>query len=114
LQYRRYKQAPINYPLAPRWVRWPCDALLRRLFEHPVVARDAHERAPDPLEETFWVLVDLSVEHPEFHITPLLRMTLDVYADLFESDLESVADNVAKMWPPGGPTADAFGIRKSH
>jgi integrase len=26
-------------------------------------------------------------------------MTLDVYADLFESDLESVAENVAKMWP---------------
>ncbi len=29
-------------------------------------------------------------------------MTLDVYADLFESDLESVAENVAKMWPPVG------------
>lgn len=26
-------------------------------------------------------------------------MTLDVYADLFESDLELVAENVAKMWP---------------
>jgi integrase len=26
-------------------------------------------------------------------------MTLDVYADLFDSDLESVADNVAKLWP---------------
>jgi integrase len=26
-------------------------------------------------------------------------MTLDVYADLFDSDLESVAENVAKMWP---------------
>ena len=24
-------------------------------------------------------------------------MTLDVYADLFESDLDSVAENVAKM-----------------
>ena len=30
LHYHRYKQAPINYPLAPRWVRWPCDGLLRR------------------------------------------------------------------------------------
>jgi integrase len=27
-------------------------------------------------------------------------MTLDVYADLFDSDLDAVADNVAKMWPP--------------
>ena len=27
-------------------------------------------------------------------------MTLDVYADLFESDLDAVAENVAKMWPP--------------
>ncbi len=26
-------------------------------------------------------------------------MTLDVYADLFESDLETVADTVEKMWP---------------
>ena len=26
-------------------------------------------------------------------------MTLDVYADLFDSDLGSVAENVAKMWP---------------
>jgi len=24
---------------------------------------------------------------------------LDVYADLFDSDLAAVADNVAKMWP---------------
>jgi integrase len=29
-------------------------------------------------------------------------MTLDVYADLFDSDLESVAESVAKMWPRGG------------
>jgi integrase len=26
-------------------------------------------------------------------------ITLDVYADLFESDLDSVAENVAKLWP---------------
>jgi hypothetical protein len=26
-------------------------------------------------------------------------MTLDVYADLFDSDLESVADRVAELWP---------------
>jgi hypothetical protein len=26
-------------------------------------------------------------------------MTLDVYADLFESDVDTVAENVAKMWP---------------
>ena len=26
-------------------------------------------------------------------------MTLDVYAGLFESDLDTVAENVAKMWP---------------
>ena len=26
-------------------------------------------------------------------------MTLDVYADLFDSDLDSVAENVAKLWP---------------
>jgi integrase len=26
-------------------------------------------------------------------------MTLDVYADLFDSDLDAVAENVAKMWP---------------
>jgi hypothetical protein len=25
-------------------------------------------------------------------------MTLDVYADLFESDLDTVAENVGKMW----------------
>ena len=25
-------------------------------------------------------------------------MTLDVYADLFESDLDAVAENVGKMW----------------
>jgi hypothetical protein len=29
-------------------------------------------------------------------------MTLDVYADLFDSDLESVAETVAKMWPREG------------
>jgi integrase len=29
-------------------------------------------------------------------------MTLDVYADLFDSDLESVAESVAKMWPRRG------------
>lgn len=28
-------------------------------------------------------------------------MTLDVYADLFDSDLDSVAESVAKMWPRG-------------
>lgn len=27
-------------------------------------------------------------------------MTLDVYADLFDSDLATVAESVAKMWPP--------------
>lgn len=27
-------------------------------------------------------------------------MTLDVYADLFDSDLTAVAESVAKMWPP--------------
>jgi integrase len=27
-------------------------------------------------------------------------MTLDVYADLFDTDLDTVAENVAKMWPP--------------
>ena len=27
-------------------------------------------------------------------------MTLDVYADLFDSDLGTVAESVAKMWPP--------------
>jgi integrase len=26
-------------------------------------------------------------------------MTLDVYADLFDSDLDSVAESVAKLWP---------------
>ena len=26
-------------------------------------------------------------------------MTLDVYADLFESDLDSVAASVSKLWP---------------
>jgi hypothetical protein len=26
-------------------------------------------------------------------------MTLDVYVDLFDSDLSSVAESVAKMWP---------------
>jgi integrase len=28
-----------------------------------------------------------------------VAMTLDVYADLFDSDLASVAESVAKMWP---------------
>jgi integrase len=26
-------------------------------------------------------------------------MTLDTYADLFDSDLDSVAENVSKLWP---------------
>jgi integrase len=26
-------------------------------------------------------------------------MTLDIYASLFDSDLDAVAENVAKMWP---------------
>ena len=26
-------------------------------------------------------------------------MTLDVYADLFDSDLDAVAESVAKLWP---------------
>lgn len=29
-------------------------------------------------------------------------MTLDTYADLFESDLDTVAENVGKMWAAGG------------
>jgi integrase len=29
-------------------------------------------------------------------------MTLDVYADLFESDLDAVAENVGKMWARAG------------
>jgi integrase len=29
-------------------------------------------------------------------------MTLDAYADLFASDLESVAENIAEMWPREG------------
>jgi len=32
-------------------------------------------------------------------------MTLDIYADLFDSDLEFVAESVAKMWPRAGQTA---------
>jgi integrase len=32
-------------------------------------------------------------------------MTLDVYADLFESDLDAVAENVAKLWPEQVPSA---------
>ena len=32
-------------------------------------------------------------------------MTLDVYADLFEADLDSVAQNVARMWPREGKMA---------
>jgi integrase len=27
-------------------------------------------------------------------------MTLDIYGHLFETDLDTVAENVAKMWPP--------------
>jgi integrase len=30
----------------------------------------------------------------------IAAMTLDVYADLFDSDLGAVAESVAKMWPP--------------
>ena len=46
-------------------------------------------------------------------------MTLDVYADLFDSDLESVAETVTKMWPraiqvhtcsaPKVPSSSAYG-----
>ena len=32
-------------------------------------------------------------------------MTLDVYCDLFDSDLDAVAENVGKMWARGGQTA---------
>lgn len=32
-------------------------------------------------------------------------MTLDVYADLFDSDLDAVAANVGKLWARGGQTA---------
>jgi integrase len=32
-------------------------------------------------------------------------MTLDVYADLFDSDLDAVAENVGKLWARGGQTA---------
>jgi integrase len=32
-------------------------------------------------------------------------MTLDVYADLFESDLDAVAENVAKLWPAQVPSS---------
>ena len=31
-------------------------------------------------------------------------MTLDVYDDLFDSDLDAVAENVGKMWARGGQT----------
>jgi hypothetical protein len=37
---------------------------------HANVVRDAHERTPDPLEENFWVFVDLSVKDPEYYIAP--------------------------------------------
>ncbi len=29
-------------------------------------------------------------------------MTLDIYADLFDSDIDAVAENVSNLWP-GGP-----------
>ena len=32
-------------------------------------------------------------------------MTLDVYADLLDSDLDAVAENVGKLWARGGQTA---------
>jgi integrase len=35
-------------------------------------------------------------------------MTLDVYADLFDSDLDSVAESVSKMWPREVVTARPF------
>jgi integrase len=38
-------------------------------------------------------------------------MTLDVYADLFDSDLDSVAENVAKMWP-GQPSPGDLSAHK--
>jgi integrase len=31
-------------------------------------------------------------------------MTLDVYADLFDSDLDAVAENVGEWWARGGQT----------
>ena len=33
-------------------------------------------------------------------------MTLDVYADLFDSDLDTVAESVAKMWPRAANRAE--------
>jgi integrase len=32
-------------------------------------------------------------------------MTLDVYADLFDADLATVAESVATLWPPEGKQA---------
>jgi hypothetical protein len=41
-------------------------------------------------------------------------MTLDVYADLFDSDLTSVAESVGKMWARQAQTFDTRTRSTSH
>ena len=46
---------------------------------HANIDRDGHIRAEDPLEEKFWVFVDLGPEHPEYYIAPAWWIENDIY-----------------------------------
>jgi hypothetical protein len=51
----------------------------------------------DPTEAIMSKCSRSAAVHVNIHASA--AMTLDVYADLFEDDLDTVAESVAKMWP---------------
>jgi hypothetical protein len=46
---------------------------------HANIARDGHIRQEDPLEEKFWIFVDLEPEHPDYYIAPAWWVENDIY-----------------------------------
>lgn len=46
---------------------------------HANVGRDSHQRVADPLEEKFWIFVDLEPEHPKFYIAPAWWVENDIF-----------------------------------
>ncbi len=46
---------------------------------HANVARDAKKGKEDPLDDRFWIFVDLGPEHPEYYIAPAWWVENDIH-----------------------------------
>ena len=90
---------PRRVPAHPGARSWLAGAVARRQLADPTFPRvTAHD-----LRHTAASLAIHAGANPKVVQRMLghasAAMTLDVYADLFESDLDAVAESVAKMWP---------------